>query len=442
VTGSDGITSGTRLGRAVIYLHQQQGALPPVVAAQLEVLLLTGRAMDFAARLQGHTGAAASGLTPALARSYAGLAGLGGLELLNTALPALKRADVVDFAAADSELTFIEEYVGVTGSVLQQTLRVLERLGPSDDERAALHSIEIASWAPLTRAQHLDQLTRRGLTTQLAETGRRLAQAAGVNREVPSPELREPVVFNPYVWGSKQVPIAGFLRSLPSAERDALLGICQQALDRPGLALPGLTGSPGLITSARKVGLIQTATVKSTSAVGPQTYIFSPLLEADDDQMVSTEALHQRKLFVAHILFGGEKAQAGRGRIMMPTTLVAALLRNKVVGPVSNIVTDYHLAEAAGIVRVEETGNGRGLLHLVKEDIVRGGLDWLQASQGSAQGSDGLLLPKTAAPSSFDTPETDRRLLPDDAAANEITTAAILRLREEAQRAARRDDPF
>jgi len=442
VTDAAGSGSGTRLGRAVIFLHQQQGALSPVVAAQLEVLLLTGRAMDFAARLRGHTGAAVGGLTPALARSYAGLAGLGGLELLSIALPALKRANVVDFASDGGTMTFIEEYVGVTGSVLNQTMRVLEGLGPSDLERAVLHSIEIASWVPLTRAQHLDQLTRRGLTTQLAERGLQLAQAAGVNRQVSSIELRESVVFNPYVWGSKQVPIAGFLRSLPPAERDALLGICQQALDRPGLALPGLTGSPGLITSARKVGLIQAAKVKSTSSVGPQTYVFSPLLEADDDQLVSTEALHQRKLFVAHILFGSEKAQPGGGRIQMPTTLVSALLRNKVVGPVSNIVTDYHLAEAAGIVRVEETGGGRGLLHLVKEDIVQGGLDWLKASYGSASGSGGFLLPKTASPSSFDTPETDRRLLPDDAAANEVTTAAILRLREEAQRAARRDDPF
>jgi hypothetical protein len=213
-------------------------------------------------------------------------------------------------------------------------------------------------------------------------------------------------------------------------------------MERPGLALPGMAGSPGLITSARKVGLIQAATVKSTSAVGPQTYVFSPLLETDDDKLVTTEALHQRKLFVAHILFGSEKAQARGGRIMMPTTLVSALLRNKVVGPVHNIATDYHLAEASGIVRVEVQNDGKGLLHLVKEDIVQGGLDWLRASQGSASNSSGILLPKRASPGSFTTPEMDRHQLPDEAAANEVTVSAILRLREEAQNATRRDDPF
>ena len=433
-----------RLGRSVIFVHQQQGAAVPfVVRAQLEKLFLAGRAMDLAARLQGHSSEAVSGgLTPALAMSYAQLAGLGGLELQHTALPALKAANVIDYAVTDGDLTFIEEYVGVTGTVIAQTLRVLEALQPTDTEWAVLHSVEVASWVPLTRAQHLEQITRRGFDSKLAEEGLTLALAAQVNREVPSPELREQVVFNPYVWGSKQVPIARFLRSLPSAERDALLGICSQAMDRPGLALPGMNGNQQLITSARKAGLIQAATVKSTSGVGPQTYVFSPLLESDDDQLVTTEALHQRKLFTAHILFGNEKAKAGGGRISLPTTLVAALLRNRVVGPVTNIATDYHLAEASGIVRVEVLENGRGLLHLVKDDIVRGSLEWLQASQGAASGADLILQPKRASPGSFTTPEMDRQQLPNEAAANEVTVSAILRLREEAQHAARRDDPF
>jgi hypothetical protein len=222
-------TSATRLGRAVIYVHQQEDAgVPRLVRSQLEVLFLAGRAMDFAARLQGYSnGTNPAGLTPELALNYAQHAGLGQLELIRSALPALKRANVVAYAASNGKLAFIEEYVGVTGTVIDQTMCVLEALHPTDAERAVLHSVEIASWVPLTRSQHLEQLTRRGFDGHLAESGLTLALAAGVNSQVTSPELREQVVFNPYVWGSKQVPIAAFLKSLPSAERDALLVACR-----------------------------------------------------------------------------------------------------------------------------------------------------------------------------------------------------------------------
>lgn len=433
----------TRLGRAVVYVHQQEDAgISGLVRSRLERLLLAGRAMDFAVRLKGHTsGVAAAGLTPAMALNFAELAGLGRLELIGSALPALKAANVVAYTVDGGELIFIEEYVGITGTVIDQTARVLQALKPSDLELAVLHSVELASYVPLTRTQHLDQLVQRGFTAQLAEEGLKLALAAGVNKEVPAPELREPVVFNPYVWGSNQVPIAGFLRSLPSAERDALLGICQQAIGRPGLALSGIVGNSALITSATKVGLIQAATVKSTAG-GKQTYVFSPLLEAEDNQLVTTEALHQRKLFVAHILFGKEKARPGYGKILDPVTLVNALLRNKMVGPATNIATDYYLLEAHGVIRVEKQGSGRGLLHLVKEDIVEGGLAWLRKTQGALGDTSSLILPQSSFPQSFTSPERNRHQLPDEAAANEITVSAILRLREEAQNAARFDNIF
>jgi hypothetical protein len=427
-----------RLGRAVLFVHQQDGLADPLVRAELETLFLAGRAMDFAARLREH----GQHLTTARAVGYAKLAGIGVGELGIRVLPVLKAAGVVDFAIRDRKLIWIEEYVGLSAPVIAQTLAVLEALGPSEAERAVLHSVEIASWAPLTEAQHLEQLAGRGFVDHMATKGLSLAKAAGVNKRVYSSELREDVVFNPYVWGSNQVPIARFLHSLPPAERDALLGICEQASDRPGLALPALAGSsPALVASARKVGLIQAATVKSSAnPIASQTYVFSPLLEGEDNLLVTTEALHQRKLFVAHILFGHEKALAGRGVVRNPVVLVEALLRKGWVGPATNIESDYHLLEAAGIVQVEEVSGGRALLKLVKREIVEGGLGWLHQTVG---GDEGGAVPKLLrAPGDFVTPERDRANLPDDAAAAELTRAAVLRLREEVQRATRLDSPL
>src|SRR5687768_99589 len=128
-----------RLGRAVLFLHQQESlVVDPLVRAELETLFLAGRTMDFAARLREH----GRDLTPALAIEYAKLAAIGLGELGTRVLPVLKAVGVADFAIRDRRLTWIEEYVGLSAPVVAQTFTVLEALGPSEVERAVLHSVE------------------------------------------------------------------------------------------------------------------------------------------------------------------------------------------------------------------------------------------------------------------------------------------------------------
>jgi hypothetical protein len=179
--------------------------------------------------------------------------------------------------------------------------------------------------------------------------------------------------------------------------------------------------------------------VKSTAAGGSaQTYVFSPLLETEDDKLFTTEALHQRKQFVAHVLFGHEKAKAAGGRIVDPVVLVRALVSRGRVGPASNIGTDYHLLEAQGIVSVDGPPGGRAFLRMVKPEIVKGGLDWLErTTAGRTGGSDSPKLLQS--PGGFITPEQDRDALGDLGATDEVTRSMLLRLREEVQIATRQD---
>lgn len=432
-----------RLARALVFLHQYDPVISsPVVRAELGTLLHAGRAMDFAARLREHR----AELTPQLCQEYATHAGISAADLRLVVLPALKEAGLVDYRLHEGRITDIEEFVGVTASVLDQALMVLQRLGPSDAEWATLHSIEVGSWAPLARSQHLEALVKRGIAEGVAERGHQLAAASKVNRHVSSDSLGEDVVFNPYVWGSSCVPVAQFLRSLPSAERDVLLAIAEQASDKPGIALPAMQSvSPRMLRSARKVGLVQAATVKSSfNPSSQQTYVFSPLTDLLDDQLVTTEALHERKLLLAHILFGHEKAVAGRGRIVDPVVLTRALVRRGLVGPASNIASDYHMVEAAGIVQVIPSDDGdRAFLKLVKKEVGEGALGWLEKTFGSGSAIDDAGLSRLRPPSEFVSPERDREYLEaPDPAADEITTSAVLRLREEAQRAARGETPY
>ena len=426
-----------RLGRAVAFVHMADaGQIPRETAVEIEPLLLAGRAMDFAARLKDFS---TRRLTPAVVEDFAKMAGIGPRSLLTHILPVLKDADVLDYTVEDATLAGVEEYVGVTGTLVEQAYRVLTQLAPTAAELALLHSVELASWAPLTESQHLHELVRRGFGDSIASHGYHLALSVGVNARVASSDLGEDVAFNPYVWGSGQVSIAKFLRSLPSAERDVMLRLCEQASDRPGLALPALQASPQALTSARKVGLIQATTVKSSAAGGSsQTYVFSPLLETEDDRARTTEALHQRKLFVAHILFGVEKARSGYGRITHPTVLVRKLYERGSVGPATNIGTDYHLLEAQGIVSVDPGYGDRAFLRMVKPEIVRDGLDWLERTGGA--GTDSGVSPRLLrSPSEFVTPEQDRAALSDQGATDEVARSMVLRLREEVQSATRQD---
>ncbi|MEU3525661.1 hypothetical protein AB0E62_17610 [Streptomyces sp. NPDC038707] len=437
----DSVAVERRLGRAVLFLQQQAPMVTNnVIRADIATLLLAGQAMDFASRMHGY-----GRITNAQAiRHFARLSGIPESILSLQVLPVLKQANVIDFTLdSDGVVQSVEEFVGVGGTVIQQTFRVLGQLRPSEEELALLHSVEIASWAPLTKTQHLDQIVRLGISDRAAARGFEISLATSINRRVFSSDLNEDVIFNPHVWGTNQIQMASFLRNLPPGERDALLSICEQASTKPGSTLDAVGGNPSILKSARKVGLIQTGTVKSNASGVPlsQTYVFSPLIQTADDQSTTTEALHLRKLFIAHILFGREKAMLGRGRINDPVVLVSKLLNYGSVGPATNIGTDYHLLESHGVVQVEELPNGRAFLKLVKEEIVRDGLDWLKASIGNVPG-EGSSLKVENAPGMFVTPEEDRSKLADDAASDEITTATILELRKEVQRAVRSESPF
>ncbi len=424
-----------RQSRALALIHNSAPLVDnPLVRAALERLLLAGRTMDFASRLHEH-----DIVSGGQAVEYAAWCGVGSDELRIRVLPALKAAGVIDFQLHGDAISQVEEFVGVSGTLLDQTASLLDQLNLSDTERATLHSVLVGSLAPLARLEHLQEVTQRGFADAVAERGLAHAVALGINLQIASEELREDVIYNPNVWGSRQVAIARFLKHRATDERAVLLKILEQASARPGLALAafGGAGSDPLV-AARKIGLLPTATVSSTArGQSGETYAFAPTIEYEDDNLVTTEALHGRKLFVAHILFAHEKALGGYGQVRDPVVLVQALINNGSVGPATNIGTDYHLLEAAGVVAVDDSGP-RPFLRLIKREIAEGGLMWLRQAYGEPGSLGGTgALRGLRPPNRFSSPEADRTNLAATEASGEISKAAILDLRKEAQRAAR-----
>jgi hypothetical protein len=255
----------------------------------------------------------------------------------------------------------------------------------------------------------------------------------GIVQRIQSSPSEEHIIYNVYVWGSGVVPFAHFLASLPTDERKILTSLSASVIHQPGISLSHFRDvDPSVISAARKVGFLD-ATRVVTRNRNEASFAFSPTLESSLPD-TSTDVLHERKLFVAHILFGHRNAPPRYGRIDDPLALVRALLRNGAVGPTTAIDTDYLLLESHGIVKVIPSSiSRRSYLSLVKQDVVEESLPLLVAALGdtsetiASQSISALWLP-----GSFKGPEDDRRHIraPLEAGA-ELFSSVIKRLREE-----------
>jgi hypothetical protein len=425
----------TQIGRAVIRLYHHARALP----VSLETVLLgttikAGRYMEFAERIRRR----GSELSHDQITTFARLVGLDESDLRFVALPALKRAGVLDYSTTGGQIS-IDEYVGVSAPLLNQVASTLEALGPSVTERCALESIELATAAPLRETDHHMALEAMGFSAETRIEALTALQAIGMVQRMQPSSSDESIIYNVYVWGNGVVPIARFLANLPTNEREILTSISANVIERPGISLSQFYDvDPRVISSARRVGFLD-ATRVVTRTGNETSFAFSPTLESGLP-ITSTDVLHERKLFVAHILFGHRNASNATGRIQQPLVLVRKLLRNGEVGPASAINSDYPLLESHGIVKVKASSfSGRAYLSLVKRDVVEESLPLLEAALGDtsetteSQSIDSLWLP-----GSFKGPEDDRRdLRVSSGAQTDLFNSAIARLREDAQKVVR-----
>jgi hypothetical protein len=422
-------------GRAILRLYQHARHLPVTPESTLlSAAIKAGRFMDFAGRIQRR----GSELSAEQLAQFANFVGLDDVDLRLIALPTLKAAGILDYGVVDGHL-MVDEFVGVSAPLLKQVADTWEELHPSVVERCALESIELATAAPLNESTHHAALDAIGFDHQARETAIGALRAVGMlHRETPS-GADEPILYNEYVWGSGVVSIARFLESLPADERLILASLSGQAMQRPGISLASFQGvEADVLSAARKVGFLDATRVVTRSGKD-SSFAFSPTLEGALPA-TSTDVLHDRKLFVAHILFGHRNAPYSKGRILQPLVLVRKLLREGEVGPATAINSDYPLLESHGIVKVKQSGlSGRAFLTLVKRDVVEDSLSLLEAALGNDEGAGGVQsIDSLWLPGRFRGPEEDRRSIPMAADAQaDLFRGAIMKLRDEAQQTTR-----
>jgi hypothetical protein len=419
-----------------VYMNLMSSRPPGPTLAALDTARRAGAATDLMFRLRSN----GSVLERGAVETFAQFIGLSRYDLDAWCLDALVAEDVIDVVTRPDGSYTVEERIGVGAPVLEVTSRLLARLGPSPVEACALASAELAGTMPLTERDHRDALIQAGHPEEVHQEAFSHLRAIGLLRNVPSSSLNQDVLFSPHVWGAEAVDIAKFMAKLPSAEREQLAGLAGATLMRPGLPVERLAVDSKLLAGARKVGLIDGARVHTKA--GERVFAFPPDLDRRFG-LERSDAAHERKLFVAHILNGHFYGTRSRGRIDDPIVLVNAMINRGTVGPATAIGHEYPLLESAGIVRARDNGRGLYFLDLVKTDVAQDSLQLLRAAleggggEASANSLSGLWLP-----GSFSGPERDRTNLDVPAAQAEVMNSTLLHLREELQRKNRAEDLF
>jgi hypothetical protein len=413
-------------GLAILRLYANLLVVPPGPAhATLDTTWRAGRTADLALRIRRQ-----NRLSFAAVEHFGQLIALSRADLISWSLPSLDSLGIIDYSVdAEGNPEMIEEQVGVAAPVLEQVAAVWEDLEPAARERCAVASADHAAYCPMTESEHCAALEAQGFPAHLHNQVFAALNAIGLLRREHSTALRENVVWAPYVWGTEALDVAKFMKRLPVNEREALASISRKAAERPGMSIEDLGAEQRLVDAARHAGLFDATRVVAGS--DERAFAFSPGLEHGISGGL-TDATHERKLFVAHILNGHRFGKPGTGRIDHPIALVNALINRKSVGPTTAARTEYRLLEGAGIVRAEDAGGGKAMLHLVKPDVAEESLELLRLAldedpSQQADSVDGLWIPGSAV-----TPEQDRHKVSEPIGEQrEIFQATIERLRDE-----------
>jgi len=432
----DPLGSPRAVGLAVLRVYANLRASSPSPAyVTLDTTWKAGRIADLALRMrrQGR-------LNFDAVRDFGELVTLTPADLEQWGLPCLSAVEIIDYTVGeDGKPLMIEERVGVAAPVLDQIASIWEALAPAAIERCSVMSADHAAYCPMTEIEHRAALELQGFPAEIHERAFRTLVGIGLLQRAQSTALRENVLWAPYVWGTEALDIAAFMKRLPANEREALSSLSRKAAEHPGATVQDLGAEQKIVNAARHAGLFDATRV--VAGTTERSFAFSPGLERTIGGGL-TDATHERKLFVAHILNGHRYGRPGTGRIEYPIALVRALINKKAVGPTTAAGREYGLLEGAGIVRAEPVGGGKAMLRLVKEDVAEESLALLRRAldEDPSQQADSvekLWIPGSAMMS----PERDRRSLQAPIGdEREMVQSTIERLREDIGRSTRGED--
>jgi hypothetical protein len=269
----------------------------------------------------------------------------------------------------------IESLIFDKAGVMDAVGSLFDTLRPSERARAAILTLEATLTIPLPQSRLLSRLKQGKISDDAALGAINDMVAFGLLSRTRETESKEPLIYNPYVFGQNAADAYAALKSLPHNSQEDALRIIEHAQKSPGVPFPSKTDK-SLVTLLAKVGLIDISGVRvhagSTAREFPTApHVWGALANPGGEPALSADLIDDSKLLLNSLRYGEIFSVSSRGRINSPAILVNALISRGQVGPATAIGQDYPLPLARGIVSIAESRihPGRFFMELMKRDV-------------------------------------------------------------------------
>lgn len=290
----------------------------------------------------------------------------------NVYLPELERLGAIDiYRDGSGTIVKIEENIGSEEDILRMTGEYWTASNPKEEEYLSLDAIQICSQIPRLHTELNQELIDLGYKNP--SLGLDLSKNLSLLQSHEIPGIKEAVYHTPYYAREHTQSIIHTLRGMDKDTRmsiERLLNYVGKNQATPASSITFV--DPEALTCIQRTGLID-ATQVDTIQGNSERFLFTPSMWSPlSTPLMNDEQEHVRALLscVKHGQINPSKIDGVQVSIKMPEKLIAALLRNKKVGPASPIGTDYIVLEKEGIVNIEESSTkGRYNMVLIKDDV-------------------------------------------------------------------------
>jgi hypothetical protein len=292
--------------------------------------------------------------------------------LLSLFIPELASLGAIDvYQDGSGAIVKIEENIGSEEDILRMTGEYWLKNSPNEEEYLSLDAIKLCSQIPRLKTELDQELLAVGYKN--LDFGLALSKNFSLVQEYEIPGIKEPVYHTPYYAREHTTSIIHTLRGLDKETRisiENLLNLVGKNQATPVSKIKFVDSEA--LACIQRTGLIDVTQVETTQG-NSERFLFTPAIWSPfGPPLMNDEQEHVRAL-LSCVKFGQISPSKIDGRqisIRMPEKLMAALLRNRRVGPASPIGTDYFVLEKEGIVNIEESPiKGRYNMILVKDDV-------------------------------------------------------------------------
>jgi hypothetical protein len=342
----------------------------PMISQYFGATLLAGHAGLFLSSLRGHRK-----LKWKKFRALAAAAHIDAPALKITLVPWLKSGAFIEGTIVDDNSDLLCNVLDYE-AVLTATDKLFGSLDPTPEERAVLGIVDLGVQIPQLKSEILSS-TALG-TEEVIERATELATSYKIVNVLEGPDIQEPIVYSPLIWGDKISKAGKALSHLPPDRRDVLLKIVELVAGYQGMpyasAVNWVTkeGEPDLIDFAVGVGLLDKTQILGGDAI-TQEFLTTPHIYGELAATQGKDVCDRIRLFLDSIRHGEHYGRWYTGKITDPAKLLTKLVDSGEIGPCTAIGRDYQLVEKAGVVNVKPSSwkPGQFVMELVQEDTVR-----------------------------------------------------------------------